>query len=96
MPSSEATTAAGPLPLKLAIYNQVSYHLHVVAGAMRVLQALTSAPVTVFLTSKVIQQNWYGFVDWLGREEGFVWKELQEYDGEAYEYACNCSQHTVA
>jgi hypothetical protein len=53
---------------------------------MRVLQDLTSAPITVFLTSKVVQNNLYGFMDWLGAEEGFVWKELHQYDGsEAFE-----------
>lgn len=76
----------GVSPLRLAIYNQVNYHLHVVAGAMRVLQPLTSAPVTVFLTSKVIQNNWYGFMDWLGNAEGILYKELDDYDGsEAFE-----------
>jgi hypothetical protein len=74
----------GSRPLRLAIYNQVNYHLHVVAGAMRVLQPLTSAPVTVFLTSKVLN-NWFGFMDWLGNEKGFVWKELEDYAGEEYE-----------
>jgi hypothetical protein len=41
--------------------------------------------VTVFLTSKVIQQNWYGFMDWLGKEEGFVYKQVEDYAGEPYE-----------
>lgn len=73
-------------PLRLAIYNQVNYHLHVVAGAMRVLQPLTSAPITVFLTSKVLNENWYGFMDWLGKEEGFEWKDCADYDSTgAYE-----------
>lgn len=76
-------------PLKLAIYNQVNYHLHVVAGAMRVLQALTPAPICVFLTSKVIRNNHFGFMDWLGSEKGFVWKDIStagEHSGsEAFE-----------
>lgn len=75
----------GSRPLRLAIYNQVNYHLHVVAGAMRVLQPLSSAPVTVFLTSKVLRHNQYGFMDWLGGQAGFVWKELEDYAGEQYE-----------
>lgn len=84
-PSQETGAQGAPgRPLKLAIYNQVNYHLHVVAGAMRVLQQLSTAPVTVFLTSKVLRNNWFGFMDWLGSEKGFVWKELEDYAGEQY------------
>lgn len=60
---------------------QVHYHLHVVAGAMRVLRPLTSAPVTVFLTSKVLETDPWGFMAWLGKEPGFVWKTCEGFDG---------------
>lgn len=75
-----AAQAAGR-PLQLAIVNQVHFHLEVVAGAMHVLRGLTSAPVTVYLPAKVLKNNWYGFTAWLGKAEGFVWKECKEYDG---------------
>uniref|UniRef100_A0A383VTG1 Glycosyl transferase family 1 domain-containing protein n=1 Tax=Tetradesmus obliquus TaxID=3088 RepID=A0A383VTG1_TETOB len=68
-------------PLKIAIVNQVHFHLEVVAGAMHVLKPLTSGPVTVFLPAKVLKTNWYGFRNWLADKEGFEWKECKEYDG---------------
>lgn len=35
---------------------------------------------------QVLRSNWFGFMDWLGGEEGFVWRELEDYDpGEAFE-----------
>jgi hypothetical protein len=42
---------------------------------------MTSAPVTVYLPAKVLKTNWYGFINWLGGREGFIWKEGKEYDG---------------
>lgn len=54
---------------------------------MRVLKPLTSAAVTVFVTSRVLKENWYGFMDWIGDEDGFVWKECEAYDGsEAFDF----------
>jgi hypothetical protein len=38
--------------------------LEVVAGAMHVLQGLTSAPVTVYLPAEVLLRSWHGFTDW--------------------------------
>ena len=38
---------------RFAIYNQVHFHLEVVAGAVHVLQQLTTEPVTVYLPAKV-------------------------------------------
>jgi hypothetical protein len=73
--------AAQDRPLQIAIVNQVHFHLEVVAGAMHVCKEMTSAPVTVYLPAKVLKTNWYGFIDWLGGREGFVWKEGKEYDG---------------
>ncbi len=72
----------GALPaLRFAIYNQVHFHLEVVAGAMHVLRGLTSAPIDVFLPDKVIKGNWYGFSTWLGSREGFVWHDYKSYAG---------------
>jgi hypothetical protein len=73
--------ASAAAPLKIAIVNQVHFHLEVVAGAMHVLKPLTSGPVTVFLPAKVLKTNWYGFRNWLADKEGFEWKECKEYDG---------------
>jgi hypothetical protein len=53
----------------------VDFHLHVVAGAMHVLQPLSSAPVTVYLTDKVLNHNHFGFMEWLGSAEGFEYKD---------------------
>lgn len=53
---------------------------------MRVLKPLTSAAVTVFVTSRVLEENWYGFMDLIGDEDGFEWKDCEAYDGsEAFE-----------
>jgi len=76
-----AQAAAPNQPLQIAIVNQVHFHLEVVAGAMHVTKAMTSAPVTVYLPAKVLKTNWYGFINWLGGREGFIWKEGKEYDG---------------
>lgn len=69
-------------PLRLAIFNQVSIHLHVVAGAMHVLRPFSSAAVTVFLPAQVLQGNLYGFMDtgWLGSMEGYIWQDIQQFD----------------
>eukprot|EP00882_Tetradesmus_deserticola_P011348 GHRQ01012006.1.p1 GENE.GHRQ01012006.1~~GHRQ01012006.1.p1 ORF type:complete len:210 (+),score=43.33 GHRQ01012006.1:43-672(+) len=67
--------------LKIAIVNQVHFHLEVVAGAMHVLKPLTSGTVTVFLPAKVLKTNWYGFRNWLADKEGFEWKDSKDYDG---------------
>lgn len=76
-----AQAAAPDKPLQIAVVNQVHFHLEVVAGAMHVTKQMTSAPVTVYLPAKVLKTNWYGFVNWLGGREGFIWKEGKEYDG---------------
>lgn len=68
-------------PLRFAIVNQVHFHLEVVAGAMHVLKGMTSDPVTIYLPAKVLSTGWYGFTNWLGKKEGFIWKECKEYDG---------------
>jgi hypothetical protein len=73
--------SASDTPLQFAIVNQVHFHLEVVAGAMLVLKRLTSAPVTVYMPAKVIKNNWYGFMSWLGTKEGYIWKDSTEYDG---------------
>lgn len=73
--------AASDKPLQIAIVNQVHFHLEVVAGAMHILKQMTSAPVTIYLPAKVLKTNWYGFINWLGGREGFIWKEGKEYDG---------------
>ena len=49
--SSSSSTAAAPL--RLAIVNQVHFHLEVVAGAMHVLKDFSSGPLTVYLPAKV-------------------------------------------
>eukprot|EP00775_Hariotina_reticulata_P006842 gene6842-7060_t len=73
-------------PLQLAILNQVDFHLHVVAGAMHVLQPLTSAPVSVYLTDKVLNHNHFGFMEWLGSAEGFEYKDCAQIkDNTAYD-----------
>ncbi|WIA10164.1 hypothetical protein OEZ85_010368 [Tetradesmus obliquus] len=71
-------------PLRLAIFNQVNIHLHVVAGAMHVLRPLTSAAVTVFLPAAVLEGNLYGFMDkgWIGSMEGFIWRDVKQFDQE--------------
>jgi hypothetical protein len=71
-------------PLRIAIFNQVTIHLHVVAGAMHVLRPLTSAPVAVFLPAQVLKGNLYGFMDkgWIGSSEGFLWRDVQQFDQE--------------
>jgi hypothetical protein len=66
-------------PLRLAIINQVSFHLHVVSGAMRVLRALSSAPVTVWVSTPVLKNCW-GFCEAMAREPGFVWRDCAELD----------------
>lgn len=76
-----AAAAADGKPLQIAIVNQVHFHLEVVAGAMHVCKEMTSDPVTVYLPAKVLKTNWYGFINWLGGREGFIWKEGKEYDG---------------
>lgn len=76
-----AAAAADSKPLQIAIVNQVHFHLEVVAGAMHVCKEMTSHPVTVYLPAKVLKTNWYGFINWLGGREGFIWKEGKEYDG---------------
>lgn len=78
---SIAQQANSAEPLRMAIVNQVHFHLEVVAGAMHILKTLTSAPVTVYLPAKVMKTNWYGFRSWLGDKEGFIWKDCKEYDG---------------
>jgi hypothetical protein len=40
--SSPAAASSSSKPLRLAIYNQVNYHLHVVAGAMLAAKQLTT------------------------------------------------------
>jgi hypothetical protein len=79
-----ATAGLPTRPLRIAIFNQVTIHLHVVAGAMHVLRPLTSAPVTVFLPAQVLQGNLYGFMDkgWIGSSEGFLWRDVQQFDQE--------------
>lgn len=69
-------------PLRLAIFNQVTIHLHVVAGAMHVLRPLSSAAVTVFLPAEVLEGNLYGFMNkgWLGSMEGFDFKDVKQFD----------------
>jgi hypothetical protein len=81
------TRAANGLPdrpLRLAIFNQVNIHLHVVAGAMHVLRPLSSAAVTVFLSAEVLEGNLYGFMDegWIGSMEGFNWRDVKQFDQE--------------
>lgn len=78
---SNATSSSRPL--QLAIYNQVDFHLHVVAGAMRVLRPLTSSRVTVFVSTRVLQEDAYGFMSWLGQEPGFCFRDCAEYDDTA-------------
>lgn len=79
--AQQPTAAASDKPLQIAIVNQVHFHLEVVAGAMHVCKEMTSDPVTVYLPAKVLKTNWYGFINWLGGREGFIWKEGKEYDG---------------
>jgi hypothetical protein len=79
--AQQPAAAASDKPLQIAIVNQVHFHLEVVAGAMHVCKEMTSAPVTVYLPAKVLKTNWYGFINWLGGREGFIWKEGKEYDG---------------
>jgi hypothetical protein len=79
--AQQSAAAASDKPLQIAVVNQVHFHLEVVAGAMHLCKQMTSAPVTVYLPAKVLKTNWYGFINWLGGKEGFIWKEGKEYDG---------------
>lgn len=81
--SSSSLQDAGMLPtnpLRIAIYNQVHIHLHVVAGVMQVLRPFTSGPITVFLLSEVLNGNRYGFMEWLGQLDGFQYKDCKQFE----------------
>jgi hypothetical protein len=71
-----ATTSGRPL--RLAVYNVVDFHLHVVAGALQVLRRLSSAPVTAFMTPGVLVGDRFGFSGWLGRTPGVEWRSLED------------------
>ncbi|GBF89288.1 hypothetical protein Rsub_02165 [Raphidocelis subcapitata] len=73
-----AASAAGP---RCAIYNPVHFHLEVVAGAVNVLQQLTTEPVDVYLPEKVVKANWYGFLSWMGEMEDVRLIDSNNYDG---------------
>lgn len=32
-------------------------------------------------TPQVVKNNWYGFLSWIGKMDGVVWKDCEEYDG---------------
>lgn len=76
-----AGDASSTRPLRLAIVNQVHFHLEVVAGAMHILKDYTTEPVDVYLPAKVVKTNWYGFFSWMGNNKSIRFKECKEYDG---------------
>ena len=78
---ASAAISINAAPLQLAIWNQVWFHLEVVAGAMHVLGELTSAPITIYLNERVMKTDWYGFKSWMGKRPGVIWKDCKEYDG---------------
>jgi hypothetical protein len=28
----------------------------------------------------VVKNNWYGFLSWMGKMEGVIWKDVDDYD----------------
>jgi hypothetical protein len=78
---ASATISIKAAPLQLAIWNQVWFHLEVVAGAMHVLGDFSSAPLTIYLNERVMKTDWYGFKSWMGKRQGVIWKDCKEYDG---------------
>lgn len=55
------------------------------AGSLHVLQAMTSALITVYLPDEVYKENWYGFMDWLGKRTDVDWRLCKNYKQDAGE-----------
>lgn len=75
--------AAGPAP-RIAIVNHVNFHLEVLGGVLHLLKDFPN--VHVYLHSKVLKENMFGFWDWNGRNPGMDFRDFADYKGDGYDF----------